>query len=116
MNKAVRDAGYLYDIQTAIGKIKRYTTSMLAEDFMTNELVQDACIRNLVIVGEAVTKLSPELKRDHSDIPWSNIAGMRHRLVHAYNGTNLKLLWNTIVLTLPEFSSQIDVIQDSLNH
>lgn len=114
MNKPARDTDYLADIQIAIGKIRRYTSSLSREAFLSNELVQDAVLRNLSIVGEAVTQLSKEFTSQHLGIPWHSIAGMRHRLIHAYNGVNLNLVWNTVQETLPDFSSKISVIQHSL--
>lgn len=61
MNAAQRDSGYLADTQTAIAKIDRYTEGMALDDFMSNELVQDAVLRNIAIIGEAVSKLSDSL-------------------------------------------------------
>lgn len=86
MNTAQRDSGYLADMQTAIAKIDRYTEGMAFDDFISNELVQDAVMRNITIIGEAVSKLSDSLTGRHPEVPWLNIAGMRNRLVHDYNG------------------------------
>lgn len=62
MSKALRDADYLGHVRDAIARIGRYTKDKRQEDFLGDELVQDGVIRNLEIIGEAVTKLSPELK------------------------------------------------------
>jgi len=84
MIKPVRDAGYLVDIQTAIAKVNRYMHDMDFDAFLANELVQDAVLRNIAIIGEAVSKLSKELTEKYPDVPWVNISGMRNRLVHEY--------------------------------
>ncbi|MDP1734449.1 MAG: DUF86 domain-containing protein [Sulfuritalea sp.] len=115
MSKLVRDADYLTDIQAAIAKINRYTQGMDLDAFMSSELVQDAVLRNIAIIGEAVSKLSNELTKMHSDVPWVNISGMRNRLVHEYSGVNLKLVWNTIQSVIPSFSIRIVQIQQALN-
>lgn len=70
MSKELRDQDYLEHIQDAIGKIHRYVAGKSEADFMADDLVQDGVIRNLEIIGEAVTKLSPELKATHSDVLW----------------------------------------------
>jgi uncharacterized protein with HEPN domain len=69
----------------------------------------------IAIIGEAVSKLSNELTKMHSDVPWVNISGMRNRLVHEYSGVNLKLVWNTIQSVIPSFSARIAQIQQAPN-
>lgn len=70
MSKALRDTDYLDHIRDAIARIQRYTAGKLEADFLGNELIQDGVIRNLEIIGEAVTKLSPELKARYGNVPW----------------------------------------------
>jgi uncharacterized protein with HEPN domain len=111
MKAAQRDSGYLADMQTAIAKIDRYTKGMALDDFMSDELVQDAVLRNIAIIGEAVSKLSDSLTGSHPEVPWRNIAGMRNRLVHDYNGVNLKLVWNTIKQVIPGFLATVQALQ-----
>jgi uncharacterized protein with HEPN domain len=84
---------------------------MALDDFMTNELVQDAVLRNFTIIGEAVSKLSDSLTGSHPEVPWLNIAGMSNRLVHDYNGVNLKLVWNTVKRVIPGFLATIQSLQ-----
>ena len=62
MSNPMRDADYLDHIQDAIAKVLRYTKGKSESDFLGDELIQDGVIRNLEIVGEAVSKLTPELK------------------------------------------------------
>ena len=56
---------------------------------MADDLVQDGVIRNLEIIGEVVTKLSPALKAAQNDVPWGEISGLRNRLIHGYIKVNL---------------------------
>ena len=51
-------------------------------------------IRNLEIIGEAVTKLSPELKARYGNVPLGEISGMRNRLIHDYLSVNLEIVWH----------------------
>lgn len=107
MSKSLRDLDYLAHIREAISKIERFTRGKTEADFLSDDLVQDAVIRNLEIIGEAVTKLSPEFKTRHDDVPWGEIAGMRNRLIHAYMSVNLEIVWSTIQEVLPTFLARI---------
>lgn len=106
--------GLLEHIQDAIARIFRYTANRSETGFMEDELLQDGVIRNLEIIGEAVTKLSVELKEKHPDIPWGEISGMRNRLIHGYLSVNLEIVWDTVQKVLPDFLAQIARIQRKL--
>ncbi len=79
---------------------------------MADEVLQDAAIRNLEVIGEAVTKLSSELKALHADVPWAEIAGMRNRLIHGYMTVNLEIVWDTVTQVIPPFLERIRAIAD----
>ena len=89
-------------------------TDKTEAEFMASELVQDGVIRNLEIIGEAVSKLSPELKARHADVPWREVSGMRNRLIHGYMSVNLNIVWDTVVKVLPEFLETVTAILDAL--
>ena len=79
---------YLGHILEAITKIKHYTGGMDEADFLGNELVKDAVVRNIEIIGEAVKNLPEDFTEKHKDVPWKDIAGMRDRIVHFYFGVD----------------------------
>lgn len=114
MSKELRDQDYLEHIQEAIDKINRYAANENEAEFMASDIIQDAVIRNLEIIGEAVTKLSPELKSKHNDVRWGEISGMRNRLVHGYFTVNLQIVWDTVEKVLPEFLAKVMDIQSEL--
>lgn len=87
-----RDALYLGHVLDAIGKIERYVTVGHAE-FMSATHWQDAVIRQLEIIGEAVKRISPGTLESHPEIPWRRIAGMRDVLIHDYMGVDLEAVW-----------------------
>jgi len=95
------DAELLQDIEEAITRIIAYTTKMSYGKFLADKKTQDAVVRNLEIVGEAVKGLSAILRKKHSSIPWKNIAGMRDRLIHDYSGVNLDIVWGVVKDELP---------------
>jgi len=57
------------------------------------DYLQDALIRCLEVMGEAVKRLSPDLREQHSDLPWRGMAGMRDLLIHAYDRVDLEEVW-----------------------
>jgi uncharacterized protein with HEPN domain len=85
-------------------------------DFLSDDLIQDAVIRNLEIIGEAVSKLGGDLKTQYSHIPWREISGMRNRLIHGYFSVNLRIVWDTVNNVLPDFMGKITVIRDDMDH
>lgn len=69
---------------------------------------QDAIIRKLEIIGEAVKRLSEHTKVQRREIPWKQIAGMRDRLTHAYFGVDLSLVWRVVERDLELLEVAID--------
>lgn len=75
---------YLHDILDSIARLQRYAKGLYATEFLKNELLQDAIVRRLEIIGEAVGRLPDDLKNRHPDIPWRDIKDMRNKLIHDY--------------------------------
>lgn len=84
------DRIYLQHILDAIRDIQQYASAG-RETVFTEKMRQDALIRKLEIVGQAVKNLSDHAKQRQPDIPWKRIAGMRDRLTHDYFGVDLAL-------------------------
>jgi len=76
---------YLHHILDCISRILAYTNSIDEQAFLTDFLVQDAVIRNFEVIGEAVKKVDPAIRKQYPEIPWKNIAGMRDKLIHDYS-------------------------------
>ena len=118
MTDAARVADYLGHILRAIERIGRYTADMDQAAFLANELVQDAVVRNIEILGEAANKVqrdAPEFAARHSDIPWLVMYTMRNRVSHAYDKVDLEIVWNTIRNDLPALHARIQAVQASIS-
>ena len=98
---------YLRHVLDAISDAKRFTKGLTKEDFLENKEKQYAVLRALEIIGEATKNLSKEMKAEHSEIQWSDIAGMRDKLIHQYFGVKLDLVWETVKKNLPELENQV---------
>ena len=101
----------LEDIMLAIEKIGRYTSQMDHDAFLRNDLVIDGVARNLEIIGEAVRQLPKDFKSAHPQISWTQIAGLRNRIVHDYFGLDLEIIWEIIRHDLPQLEKQIRALQ-----
>lgn len=97
----------LEDIILAIEKIGRFMASMDHEMFLADEKTIDAVARNLEIIGEAVRQLPEDFKKANADIPWSQIGGLRNRIVHDYFGLDLEIIWQVIQHDLPDLETRI---------
>lgn len=77
-------------------KILGYCQNLSYEDFCENSMVVEACVFNLSQMGELANKVDKSYAEDHPEIPWRYLYGLRNRIVHDYEGVNLKLIWEII--------------------
>jgi len=109
------DKVYLKHILDAISDIEKFMQGVTEEEFFTNREKHYAVLRALEIIGEASKNLSAERKAKSSGTDWKNIAGMRDKLIHAYFGVNLPLVWETVKHDLPLLKKQTQNMLKDLN-
>jgi uncharacterized protein with HEPN domain len=105
---------YLAHLLEAIDRIDHYTHGMHEAAFLQNQLVQDAVIRNLEIVGEASRNIHthhPEFAAAHPDLPLAAAYQMRNAIAHGYFKVDLQIVWRTIERDLPSLRKQVIAAQ-----
>jgi uncharacterized protein with HEPN domain len=95
-------------------KIERYTTSG-KQQFLKDEMIQDAVIRNFEIIGEAAKRVPAAYRKAHPEVPWRLMAGFRDVLIHAYEGIDLDRVWHIARVDLPNVKDAISKILPSLD-
>ena len=87
---------YLEDVLESAQKIRRYTEGLTFAQFCSQDMVIDAVVRNLEIIGEAAKHLPAEARALMSDIDWSKPAGFRDVIAHGYFGLDLHVIWDVV--------------------
>ena len=103
-----RDDAYLLDMLLAARKVLRFSRDLGWERFSHDDLVQNAVMRQIQIIGEAARKVSPQYQQEHAEIPWDEIIGMRNRLVHEYFRIIPRRVWDVVEKDIPELVRLIE--------
>jgi len=103
------DKERLLDIQEAIERIEKYSIKG-KQEFENEELIQNWIIYHLQIIGEAATRFNDDFRKQHSNIPWSEIIGMRNILIHNYFEIDTEIVWNVVEKDLPVLKQNINSI------
>lgn len=106
------DRVYLQHIRDALDDIAAYCGSD-RDGFFSDRMRQDATLRKLEVIGQAVKNLSEPTKSRRPEIPWKQIAGMRDKVIHDYFGVNLEIVWAVVELELPKLKVAIADLLES---
>lgn len=104
------DAVRLSHMREAAEKAVEFSTGKTRADLNDNEMLVLSLVKCVEIIGEAANKVSDETRLELQTIPWTDIIGMRHRLIHGYFDINLDIVWTTVTQELPEL---IDELRDA---
>lgn len=102
-----RNEATLLDIMKAAKLINVFVKDMPKASFLQDIKTQSAVQHQLLIIGEAVKRLSQNFRDQHPTIPWSVMAGMRNHLIHGYDTINLNEVWNTATRDIPTLIMQL---------
>jgi uncharacterized protein with HEPN domain len=101
---------YLNDMLEAINKIETYINELEYNDFINDDMVMDAVIRNLEVFGEAARNIPDEVKEKYGNIPWKRIIGLRNIVIHGYFGVDYENVWRIVTENIPKVKPFIEEI------
>lgn len=96
-----KDEEILLDLCQALQKIMVFIENLNQAEFNNDEKTQSSVLYQIVIVGEAINRLSEEFKSQYPQIPFNEIRGMRNRVVHEYNEVDCDIIWEAIQYDIP---------------
>lgn len=102
---------FIQDIKESINDIESFSKGLTKDNFIKNRLRQNAIVRSLEIIGEAVKNIPDSFRNNHPEVPWRKIAGFKDVLSHAYFGVNIERVWNIIVEDLSNLKKEIEKIK-----
>ncbi len=104
------DRLYLVDIVEACRAIARFLAGIEPDAWAQDEVRQSAVMHQLIVIGEAATRLSNGLRSSHAEIDWPGIIGFRNLAVHEYFAVSWPIVWVTATEDVPALLSQVEPI------
>lgn len=101
---------FIEDIFDSILKIEAFVDKMKYKDFVADDKTLSAVVRKLEIVGEAAKNIPKEIRVKYKDIPWSDLAKMRDKIIHFYFGVDYEIVWKVVKERLPDLKIDIKKI------
>lgn len=107
MKKPKDPSIFLGHILDNIEKIENDFANLSETEYSQNVNIQDATLRRLEVIGEAVKNLPLAFRKKYSNVPWKKMAGMRDVLIHEYFGVEMYLVWKIAITDIPKLKKQI---------
>lgn len=105
---------YIQDIWESILYIEEYIKHVNLIDFKNSTEKQDAVIRRLEIIGEAVKRVPDDIRKKYPSVPWREISGMRDIVIHEYFGVSIEMVWKVAVSDLKQLKREIRKLKKEL--
>lgn len=112
MKEEKKDSVYFHHILDCINNILNYTKNISEQDFLSNQMIKDAVVRNFEIIGEATKRVSLQTRENYKNIEWKKMAGIRDKLIHDYIEVDYEIIWFTVTQILPNLKISIQNIAD----
>jgi uncharacterized protein with HEPN domain len=96
-----RDRATLLDVVKAASLVIEFHQNMDKASFLDDPKTQSAVLHQLLVLGEAVKRLSEPFRAQRPDVPWKAMAGMRDKLIHEYDDIDLDEVWKTVTTEIP---------------
>ena len=96
-----RDDATLLDILKAARLVVEFKGKLTKKAFIRDIKTQSAILHQLLVIGEAVKRLTEDFRARHPKIPWPRIAGMRDKLIHEYDAVDVGEVWKTVTTDIP---------------
>ena len=106
---------FLGHILESMAAIDSHVQGLSYEQFTHDIKTQDAVMRRFEIIGEAVKNIPDNIKTEHPEIQWKQIAGLRDILIHQYFGIDLQLVWRALTEKIPDTRLAITLVKQSLD-
>jgi len=103
----------LYFVNKIIADLEfvvKHTFDKNEVEFYQNEILIDSIMFRMIQISENVKRLSQEFKNFNEQVPWINIVGLRNRIVHDYGKLDLKIIYDTVKINLPELLILLNTI------
>jgi uncharacterized protein with HEPN domain len=97
-----RDEAVLLDLVRACRLVLEFKEGMDKAAFLDDLKTQSSVLHQLMVMGEAVKRLSDDFRMQHPEVPWTLVAGMRDNLIHGYDIVDLEEAWKTATYDVPE--------------
>ena len=113
----IRLQDYLDHMREAARLACSYVEGQTRDAFLADKRTQQAVILNLIVLGEAATKIaqaSPDYVAAHPALPWKSLRGMRNRIAHGYFSVDLDIVWDTVETALSALLEQLDEMRAAL--
>lgn len=111
---AIDDLTRIRHMRDAAQEIIEFATESSRDSLTDNRMLQLAIVKDLEIIGEAANNVSAESQQKYTYIPWRAMVGMRNRLVHAYFGIDLDVVWQTVQVELPPLIQSLNRVLGDL--